>query len=899
MRLAWVAAALMAAAEAGAVCSMPDATAAAEFRAFRLNLKNAEARAPLVDCLKREIARSKDSAQTARLQLAAATLLQDSGESKAARAMLEPAMSVLERTAQPHELAIAERQLGTIDDDLGNAASAEAHLRRALALFTKDNVPRHAEVGYTLNLLGTVAYSQDHYDEAEGLFAQTLAAADAGNDDALRAIAHGSAANVAYFRSDYRKAIREYEAAARILSKLYGEQSVRVAQTYNNMGSAYFELGMYAEAQDWLNRSLTLKQQLFGPDSAIVASTLSNLGEVMVERGRTDEARGMYDRARQIFVRAQGERNPMALSAANELAELELKSGNVQRARELLEHVVAAREQTPGPDSSDVAVSLNPLGAAYQSLGRTTEARGALERSVLIANTAGGSDLRAESSLAYARFLAEQQQLGAAVLFGKIAVNVLQEMRNEVSQLGRPVERSFLAAREPTYRALADWLITLGRIPEASQVLDMLKEEEYVDFIRTRAARDDLGSTRAQFTTQEAAFSGQLTAAAAAFKQARSPENRAGFQTVLGRIGTQRVLDTSSAPTSRDTSVDGATLGADAALVRYVVSPDRLRIVATTRKREWQRDASVPAATLNRQIFELREDLQNRRSDPRPRASELYRELIGPIEADLRAGQIRRLLIVEDGTLRYLPFAALFDGKRWLAESYELQVATPAARSKTAATVRDLDRVAAFGVTQPAPGLAALTGVAAELDRIVKASDTDKYGVLPGFVALDDAFSAARLQAALAEGFPAIHIATHFVFRPGPVDDSYLLLGQGARLTLAELRSSQYSLRNVDLLTLSACETAVGQPDANGREFESFGVLAQRQGARTVLATLWPVTDLSTATFMSRFYRERQKSGDGKPDTAAALRRTQVSFLQGGVWRHPFYWAPYIVMGGS
>jgi CHAT domain-containing protein len=97
----------------------------------------------------------------------------------------------------------------------------------------------------------------------------------------------------------------------------------------------------------------------------------------------------------------------------------------------------------------------------------------------------------------------------------------------------------------------------------------------------------------------------------------------------------------------------------------------------------------------------------------------------------------------------------------------------------------------------------------------------------------------------------------------------------------------------------------VGQPAATGREFESFGVLAQRQGARTVLATLWPVNDLSTTTLMSRFYRERLGASDLQADTAAALRRAQLSFLQkgaasgGGLWSHPFYWGPYVVMSGG
>jgi len=99
-------------------------------------------------------------------------------------------------------------------------------------------------------------------------------------------------------------------------------------------------------------------------------------------------------------------------------------------------------------------------------------------------------------------------------------------------------------------------------------------------------------------------------------------------------------------------------------------------------------------------------------------------------------------------------------------------------------------------------------------------------------------------------------------------------------------------LQGVALLALSACDTAVGQPGATGREFESFGVLAQRQGARAVLATLWPVSDLSTASFMARLYREHGR------DTAAALRHAPGALHAGQRdWRRRRHLAPSLLLG--
>jgi CHAT domain-containing protein len=238
--------------------------------------------------------------------------------------------------------------------------------------------------------------------------------------------------------------------------------------------------------------------------------------------------------------------------------------------------------------------------------------------------------------------------------------------------------------------------------------------------------------------------------------------------------------------------------------------PDRVRILAATSTRQWQAEASLSTAELNKRVFAFRQQLHSPRSDPRAQARELYQHLFAPLARNLESENVRRLVLIEDGTLRYLPFAALFDGERYLIERYEVVVATPAIRTAAGSTTPVEDRVAAFGVTKSAPGFGPLPRVATELDRIVRRDANDRLGVLPGIVALDEDFTAARFRAALVAGFPAIHIASHFLFRPGVVGESYLLLGGGQHLTLDELRSVQYPLRNVQLLTLSACETAVG-----------------------------------------------------------------------------------------
>jgi CHAT domain-containing protein len=170
----------------------------------------------------------------------------------------------------------------------------------------------------------------------------------------------------------------------------------------------------------------------------------------------------------------------------------------------------------------------------------------------------------------------------------------------------------------------------------------------------------------------------------------------------------------------------------------------------------------------------------------------------------------------------------------------------------------------------------------------------------------------------LNEDYSVIHIASHFKFSPGSDGDSFLLLGDGDNLKVAEIDEISYPLHDVDLLTLSACQTGLGGDGVAGQEFESFSVLAQQQGASSVMATLWEVADDSTGRFMQYYYQLHEAYGLGKSE---ALRLTQELFIHGelsmpggeqlklrgvgvadiedtGVnYSHPYFWAPFVLSG--
>ena len=152
-------------------------------------------------------------------------------------------------------------------------------------------------------------------------------------------------------------------------------------------------------------------------------------------------------------------------------------------------------------------------------------------------------------------------------------------------------------------------------------------------------------------------------------------------------------------------------------------------------------------------------------------------------------------------------------------------------------------------------------------------------GILTGDVLPDAQFTRVNFIEAMKQKRPVVHIASHFSFRPGDEARSFLLMGDGTAFTLNEMKKETNLFQDVDLLTLSACNTAATQQDANGREIDGFAELAQRLGAGAVMATLWSVSDASTPWLMRDFYATRQsKAGMTKTE---ALRKAQLGVLNG------------------
>lgn len=343
------------------------------------------------------------------------------------------------------------------------------------------------------------------------------------------------------------------------------------------------------------------------------------------------------------------------------------------------------------------------------------------------------------------------------------------------------------------------------------------------------------------------------------------------------------------------------TLAAGEVLLYPILLPDRLELLYISGGanggagtfRRLPPDRSVDRQAVARLVETVVLSLSNDEDDRwRAASRQLYDLLIKPIEAELKPGSI--LAVVPDGALRALPFSALLDAdNRFLVQRTRVSVAPSLAYSQPGGLEagRKQDLVAAsleMDVSLPAGYFEKLNGTANEARKaaFVDGKRIGRAQFIENFKKLD------LVNALTREQVDVLHLATHASFN-GRSDRAFIV-ANGEMILLSELRQilAQNRTRGeeLDLLVLSACETAVGDDEA------SMGLAgaAVQAGARSVIASLWPVNDTGTAQLMTNFY-ERYRAGSSK---SAALREAQLAMITaGGSNANPNIWAAFTLLG--
>ncbi|MDX1978340.1 MAG: CHAT domain-containing protein [Pseudanabaenaceae cyanobacterium bins.68] len=359
-------------------------------------------------------------------------------------------------------------------------------------------------------------------------------------------------------------------------------------------------------------------------------------------------------------------------------------------------------------------------------------------------------------------------------------------------------------------------------------------------------------------------------------------------------------------------------------LLYPLIRTDRLELILVPPQGQPIRHTTrLDQAELLREISQFRRALEtvyDPAIDPRVSAQKLYSWLIAPLEPDLAKIGAKAILYAPNSQLRYVPLAALHDRDRWLVERFQINNITAATLQNFTRSTTTNKQILAGAVTQPAQiqlgdrqlNFDGLPFAAQEIDNLET--------IFPNRTKrLQDQSFSPQAMLSQANGYNILHLATHGFFRPGKPQESFILFGEQQRQTLADIGT--WSLPNVDLVVLSACDTAIGETMGDGQEILGFGYLMQQSGARAAIASLWAVDDGGTQAWMEIFYSFLQRPGMTE---AEAIRQTQIVLITGNFaalgdhapriqqhlrdrlsanvtefLSHPYYWAPFILIGNG
>lgn len=347
-------------------------------------------------------------------------------------------------------------------------------------------------------------------------------------------------------------------------------------------------------------------------------------------------------------------------------------------------------------------------------------------------------------------------------------------------------------------------------------------------------------------------------------------------------------------------------LDPSATVIYPIILPNRLEVIVKLPGLDNLRhyaNANTSDTQVDAAVTQLQNSLKRRStslSQIKTESKQLYDWLIKPFADELETtttreqSQIKTLVFVLDSSLRNLPMTVLHDGQRYLVERYAVSVTPTLQLLEPKPLQREALSVLIAGATD-APsfkkeGLGAIANVAVELEGI-------KENIPRNQTLENQEFIKKNVQIKINKTpFNILHLATHGKFSSNP-EQTYIL-DWNERIKVKDLDNLlrlnyQRSANPIELLILSACETATGDK----RAALVLAGIAIRAGVRTTLASLWQINDASTAEFMIKFYQELNR---GQITKAEALRNTQLAFLQESTHRdynRPYHWFAFILVG--
>ncbi|MBD2385845.1 CHAT domain-containing protein [Cylindrospermum sp. FACHB-282] len=707
------------------------------------------------------------------------------------------------------------------------------------------------------------------------------------------------------------------------------------ALNLNNIGQIYFALGKYESALNLYQQALSIyKENKYKPGLAV---TLNNIARVDNNLGKYDQAIELNQQALANY-REIGDRTGEGVTISS-LGQTYHKQSQYDKALEFYQQALAMHREVS--DQVSEAATLKFLGDVLSAQNQPQLAVTFYKQSVNVTENIR-QNLRVvplDIQQSYTDTVAERYRRLADLMLQRnraaeaqqvLDLLKIQEMSDFFGNKRPNPQKSTVNTQENNFlsnRGANSQKTTVNSQPQQLQTLPLLPQEQQISQ-KYSAIQDKvitLGKelTNLRKTPPNTRTSIQEKRIAELVKLEQ--ESSAEFNRFIKSPSVVALVQQISATSGQENLIlrqlnslrdNLRQLNQKAVLLYPLVLDDRLELlIVTADAPPIHRTVPVKKEELERVILEFRQGIQVPYKDSKIPGNQLYNWLIKPIENDLKQADAKTIIYAPDGKLRYIPLAALYDGKNWLVQRFTINNITAASLTKLDhQPQKSLQTLAAaftkgeytVKIAERQESFSGLAFAKVEVENLAKTISGTK-------ILLDQDFN-TQVTIPQMNDYKIVHLATHGMLVSGDPEDSFIMFGDGERVTLRNIEN--WSLPNVDLVVLSACQTALGNKLGNGQEILGLAYQIQLTGAKASMASLWSVSDGGTQALMNGFYTALKA---GNITKAEALQKAQIALITGdnsvlvkeqgtpvgernhhsSQFTHPYYWASFILIGNG
>jgi CHAT domain-containing protein len=648
-----------------------------------------------------------------------------------------------------------------------------------------------------------------------------------------------------------------------------------------NLGGAYLYTGQFELAKPLLLEALYTAQK--SKNDRLVALLQNDLGNFYVFSGQTDKAFDAFYNSGNLAIKladsylvVQALTNAINLSSDENLPERAL--ADLDQAISFIGRLDASYEKAYGAEKVASAAyrllekhqpaEVVPFYRVVSQLSEQAEYAARLDNHWLAAKLL----LTEADFYEYAEYYEDALTLAKKAIFHSQLIsdnNLTYRLQWQVARINKQLNNDDEAAT--FYRRAIETVQPIRHLlyqkPWNAKSYEAEQGNMYMEFA-------DLLLQHARVNTQSQVKTELLFEARNVLERQKSEELQDYFKN-------QCVVEAQAKTIHIDDAIDDHT-----AVIYPVLLSDRTEILVSYQNDIKQYVIDKNEQFVTNQVRNLRVKLEKKRTrDYLPYANELYRILISPLEADLKQQGINTLVFIPGQSLRTIPIAVLHDGERFLIDKFAVATTPGLSLTDPHPLKRGNMKVLLSGLSEPVQGYPPLDYVQGELEQI-----KSLYGAT---LLMNRSFDTSNISNELQKtNYRVAHFASHAEFS-GDVRNSFILTFDD-RLSVSQLGQyvsiGQYKNKPIELLTLSACNTAAG----DDRAALGLAGVAVQSGARSALASLWAINDKASSMLVTEFYRQLQ---DEQVTKAEALQRAQHKLMQNVRYRHPGYWSPFLLIG--